>query len=104
MVKSAGFLKKLKNIGNLIGKGANWVNKNIIKPLNPIIDTALDFIPYGNTIKHVKNTVTKGLDLLDNWDDFRTTPNRKVQRMVETGGDIFLDTQRSNKDKKYDLW
>ena len=104
MVKSGGYLKKLKNLGKLIGKGANWVNQNIVKPLNPLIDTALDFVPYGNTIKNVKNTVTRGLDLLDNVDDFRTTPNRNVQRLVDTGSDIFLDTQRSKRDRKYDLW
>ena len=65
MVKSAGFLKKLKKIGNVIGKGATWVNKNILKPLNPILDTALDFVPGGSIIKTVKNGVSKGLDFVD---------------------------------------
>lgn len=104
MVKSAGFLKKLKNISNIVGKGVNWVNKNIVKPLNPIIDTALDFVPYGGIAKGVKNTISKGIDLLDDYQDYRTKPNRKIQRMVETGGDMLLDSQRSNKDRKYDLW
>lgn len=104
MVKSAGFLKKLKKIGDLVGKGVNWVNQNIIKPINPLIDTALDFVPYGGTIKTVKNTVTKGLDMLDNFDNFKIQPNRNVQKLVQTGGDIFLDTQRSDQERKYNLW
>ena len=99
MVKSAGFLKKLKKLGNLVGKGASWVNKNIIKPLNPVIDTALDFIPYGNVVKGVKNTVTKGLDALDNI--YQTQDNKRIQNLVATGADVVLDTQRSKQDKKY---
>lgn len=99
MVKSAGFLKKLKKLGNLVGKGASWVNKNIIKPLNPIIDTALDFIPYGSVVKGVKNTVTKGLDALDNI--YQTQDNKRIQDLVATGADVVLDTQRSKQDKKY---
>lgn len=99
MVKSAGFLKKLKNIGNLIGKGVSWVNKNIIKPINPIIDTALDFVPYGSTIKNVKNTITQGLDALDNV--YQTQDNKRIQNLIAGGADVLLDTQRSKQDQKY---
>ena len=100
MVKSAGFLKKLKKVGNIIGKGVSWVNKNIVKPLNPIIDTALDFIPYGNVAKGIKNTISNGIESLGN-KLYNTKNNNTIQNLVRTGADVLLDTQRSNQDRKY---
>ena len=97
MTKSVGFLKKLKKLGQLVGKGASWVNKNVVKPLNPIVDTALDFVPYGNTIKEVKNTISKGIDRY-----LPSAPSNKyVQKAVQFGADVALDTQRSKNDQKY---
>lgn len=97
MSKSAGFLKKLKKVGKLIGKGASWVNNNVIKPLNPIIDTALDFVPYGNTIKQVKDIASNVVD------EFapQAPTNRRVQDGVRFIADVGLDTQRSRADRKY---
>ena len=97
MVKSAGFLKKLKKVGNLIGKGASWVNNNIVKPLNPIIDTALDFVPGGSVIKTAKNFASSAID-----NYLPSAPsNRNVQNAVRFGTDVLLDTQRSRQDRKY---
>ena len=97
MVKSAGFLKKLKKLGNIIGKGVSWVNNNIVKPLNPLLDTALDFVPYGGTIKTVKNTISNGIDQL-----LPSAPtDNRVQEGVKFMTDFALDSQRSKKDKKY---
>ena len=100
MVKSAGFLKKLKKIGNMIGEGASWVNKNIIKPLNPIIDTALDFIPGGGIAKNVKNVISKGIDYLDD-NFYHTKSDDRIKNYVRKGADVLLDTQRSKQDQKY---
>lgn len=100
MVKSAGFLKKLKKIGNVIGQGATWVNKNILKPLNPILDTALDFVPGGSIIKTVKNGISKGLDFVDDA-FYNTKENKQIQNVVNTGADMLLDTQRAPRDRKY---
>ena len=100
MVKSAGFLKKLKKIGNVIGQGATWINKNILKPLNPILDTALDFVPGGGIIKTVKNGVSKGLDFIDDA-FYNTKENKQIQNVVNTGADMLLDTQRAPRDRKY---
>lgn len=100
MAKSAGILKKLKKVGKLIGKGASWVNNNIVKPLRPVIDTALDFVPGGKIIEPI-------LDGASNWLDknFQTTPNRRIKDGVRFGADVLLDTQRSKQDRKYDsLW
>lgn len=100
MVKSAGFLKKLKKIGNVIGQGATWINKNILKPLNPILDTALDFVPGGGIIKGIKNGVSKGLDFIDDA-FFKTEENKQIQDVVNKGADVLLDTQRAPRDRKY---
>ena len=97
MVKSAGFLKKLKKIGNLFGKGANWINNNIVKPLNPIIDTALDFVPGGGVIKGIKNTASNFLD-----NQYGTNSDNRITNFVSNAGDYFLDTQRlPSEGKKY---
>ena len=100
MVKSAGFLKKLKKVGNLIGKGTSWINNNIVKPLNPVIDTALDFVPGGSAIKTVKNFATNAID---NYLPSAPT-NKRVQDAVRFGADLALDTQRPQQDRKYGLY
>ena len=100
MGKSAGIFKKLKKIGNLIGNGASWINKNIVKPLNPIIDTALDFIPGGGVIKTAKNVVSKGLDYLGD-NVYNTQTDNRIGDTVRYGADILLDSQRAPRDKKY---
>ena len=96
MVKSAGIFKKLKNI---FSKGAKWINNNIVKPLNPIIDTALDFVPGGNIIRNVKDGASKFIDKLPGQD----YQNERVQRIVAQGADMLMDTQRAPKDKKYNF-
>ena len=96
MVKSAGFLKKLKKVGNLFGNGANWINNNIIKPLNPIIDNALDFVPGGNVIKGIKNTASNFLD-----NKYGTNSDNRITNFVSGAGDYFLDSQRSPGERKY---
>ena len=90
MGKSAGFLKRLKKIKDLIGKGSAWVNNNIVKPLNPIIDTALDFVPGGTVIKTVKNAASKFLD-----NEYGTEQDDRVAGFVKHTGNYFLDTQRT---------
>lgn len=100
MVKSAGFLKKLKKIGQLVGKGASWVNNNVVKPLNPIIDNALDFVPGGNIIKGAKNMASNFLD-----QQFGTASDKRITNFIDTTGDYFLDTQRAPQERKYgSLW
>ena len=100
MVKSAGIFKKLKKIGQLVGKGASWVNNNVVKPLNPIIDNALDFVPGGNVIKGAKNMASNFLD-----NQYGTNHDKRVTNFFDTAGDYFLDTQRSPQEKKYgSLW
>ena len=94
MVKSAGIFKKLKNI---FKTGAKWINNNIVKPLNPIIDTALDFIPGGGVAKTIKNSVSGFVDMIPG----QTEENEDVQRYVQQGVDVLLDTQRSPNERRY---
>lgn len=96
MVKSAGFLKKLKKIGNLIGKGASWVNTNIVKPLRPMIDTALDMTGLGSVAKPALNVASNWLD-----NNFGSSQNKQVQDATRLGADLFLDTQRPSSQRKY---
>lgn len=100
MVKSAGFLKKLKKVGQLIGKGASWVNTNIVKPLRPVIDTALDITGLGSVAKPALNMASNWLD-----NNFGTTQNKQIQDATRFGADFLLDTQRAPSQKKYGgLW
>ena len=98
MVKSAGFLKKLKKVKDLIGTGASWINKNVVKPLRPYIDTGLDMIgaPWA------KKIVDVGSNFIDEWDrrDGRTTSGGAAP-YIQRGVDMLMDTQRSEEDKKY---
>ena len=101
MVKSAGWLKKLKKVKDLIGSGASWVNKNVIKPLRPYIDTGLDMIgaPWA------KKIVDVGSNFIDEWDrkDGRNT-NTTAAPYIQRGVDMIMDTQRSEEDKKYNTF
>ena len=101
MVKSAGWLKKLKKVKDLIGSGASWVNKNVIKPLRPYIDTGLDMIgaPWA------KKIVDVGSHFIDEWDkkDGRNT-NTTAVPYIQRGVDMIMDTQRSEEDKKYNTF
>lgn len=99
MTKSAGFLKKLKKVGQLIGKGAGWINDNVVKPMRPVIDTALDMTGFG--------AAKPLLDIGSNWLDsnFKSKQNDAIRTGIEFGKDLFLDTQRAPSQKKYGgLW
>ena len=100
MTKSAGFLKKLKKVGQLVGKGASWVNENVVKPLRPVIDTALDMTGYGSIVKPILNAGSNWLD-----SNFKTEQNDAIKTGITFGKDLFLDTQRAPTQKKYGgLW
>lgn len=100
MVKSAGFLKRLKNLKDFVGKGASFINDNIVKPLRPIVDTALDMTGFGA----VKPILDMGSNFIDEtFGNSASTMhnNNRFKKGIELGADIFMDTQRAPKDKKY---
>ena len=100
MAKSAGFLKKLKKLGDLIGKGASWINTNVVKPLRPVIDTGLDMLGVGTIAKPAMNLASNWLD-----NTFGSTPNKQIQTGINVGADLLLDTQRAPSQRKYgNLW
>jgi hypothetical protein len=61
----AGILKRIKSFAPKLLTAANSVNK-FYKSFEPIIDVALDAIPYGSIGKQVLHGVSKGIDLVDN--------------------------------------
>ena len=105
MGKAAGFLKRLKKVKDLIGKGASWVNTNIIKPLDPIIDTALGMVPgVGGALKLAKDGVQNYLDknyavnenkrltnAVGKFGEMMTSPEYSVAGMVGKGIDYLAD-------------
>lgn len=95
MYKKAGYLKTLKKMKDFFGKGLSWVNNNIIKPLRPTIDTALDMTGYGNIGKKVLDYGSQFVDNLG----YKT--NNKPGNYIRQGADFLLDTQRSSQDRKY---
>ena len=61
MPKFIGWLKRAKKIKDIIGKGASWVNTNIIKPALPVAKKVLEATGYGS----IGNIIEKGSDLVD---------------------------------------
>lgn len=98
MVKFAGYLKRLKNLNDFVGKGAAWLNTNIIKPLKPLIKQGIEMAGYGQ----YSNLIDTASDVVDNYarnKNLKISPN--FGKYVSDGLDIALDTQRSNNDRKY---
>ena len=99
MAKSAGFLKKLKKIGQLIGKGAGWINDSIVKPLRPVIDTALDMTGVGSIAKPILNA---GSEFIDKYSGYKPSQSdARFGSFVRGAADFALDTQRAPAERKY---
>ena len=99
MVKSAGFLKKLKKLGTLIGKGVGWVNENVVKPLRPVIDTGLDMLGVGTFAKPALNMAS---NMIDKFSGYQSSPSdERAKQFIGVASDFALDTQRAPKDRKY---
>ena len=62
MVKFANWLKRAKKIKDVVGKGASWLNTNIVKPALPVAKKVLEATGYGT----IGNFIEKGSDLVDN--------------------------------------
>lgn len=91
MVKFAGFLKRAKKLGDVIAKGASWVNKNIVKPILPAAKTVLEATGFGS----VGNVIEKGSNLLDNvLEKQGYTAKDDISKYVKFGSEYLLDTQR----------
>ena len=103
MGKAAGLWKKIKQIGKTIGKGfgkaASWVNENIYKPGKNLIKPVFEMIDETGTLNKIADGASKMIDYGN--DKFGYTPDDSFGQFTETVGDVILDTQRSNKDKKY---
>ena len=84
----AGFWNRIKNIGLGGMKVANFINK-AYKTLQPLVDTALDVIPYGSLVKPVLHGISTGVDVANNLvSNISRGKTRKAQQDIETLGDI----------------
>ena len=98
MVNSAGILKRMKKLKDFVGKGASWINNNVVKPLRPVIDTGLDIM----NLSPMKKVIDVGSGLVDKWDEYdgRKT-NIKPRQYIEQGMDYLMDSQRTPSERKY---
>ena len=107
MVKSAGIFKKLKKVGNLLGKGASWVNNNIVKPMKPLINQGVNFASSALGVPMVGDALNSALDIGSNWLDsnFGSKSNKQIQNAARFGADLLMDTQKPQQNRKYgSLW
>ena len=104
MVKSAGFLKKLKKIGQLIGKGAGWVNENVVKPLKPLINQGVNFAAGAAGVPMLGTAINSAIDAGSSWLDsnFGGQENKQIKDFTRYGVDRIMDTQRAPPERKYD--
>lgn len=103
MVKSAGWLKKLKKVGDLIGKGASWVNNNIVKPMKPLINHGINFASSALGVPGVGAAINSGLDMASNYLDskYGTNSNKYITDISDNISDRIMDTQRMPSQRKY---
>lgn len=92
MVKFAGYLKRLKNLSDFVGKGVAWLNTNIVKPLKPLIKEGIDMAGYGQ----YTNLIDTASDVVDN---YARNKNLKISpsfgRYVSDGLNLAMETQRT---------
>ena len=88
-----GFHKKLKQIGQALGKGISWVNTNIAKPLQGVVEVATDVMGGPSIIPKIYNGVTNGIEYVSK--KLGYDPDATVRdTIVEPGKEMFIDTQR----------
>ena len=105
MAKSAGILKKLKKVGNLLGKGASWINNNIVKPMKPLINQGISFAAGAAGVPMLAPAINSAIDAGSNWLDnkYGTQSNEKYKNIARYGADLLMDSQRlPSDDLNYD--
>ena len=105
MVKSIGWLKKLKKIGDTIGSGASWINNNIVKPMKPLINQGISFAAGAAGVPMLAPAINSAIDAGSNWLDnkYGTQSNEKYKNIARYGADLLMDSQRlPSDDLNYD--
>ena len=94
-----GFHKKLKQIGQALGKGISWVNTNIAKPLQGVVEVATDVMGGPSIVPKIYNGVTNGIEMLSK--KLGYDPDSTIRdSIIEPGKEIFRDTQILPSDRK----
>jgi len=84
----AGFFKRVKDFAKKGLKGAKILN-DIYKMGQPIVDFALDMIPYGSLAKPVLHGISTGIDVADNLvNNVKKGRTKDVIQDVQTFGNI----------------
>ena len=103
MNKSAGWLKKLKKVTNAIGKGASWVNNNIVKPMKPLINKAINFGASAAGVPMVGTAINAALDYGSDYLDqtYGSSSNKTIMDASKHISDYIEDTQRFPSNRKF---
>ena len=94
-----GIHKKLKAVGNALGKGLSWVNTNVLKPLAPIAKFGMEALGAPSWAGNIYDGVTNIIDKGSKWLGYE--PDDTVKNGIETVTDVVLDTQRTKDERKY---
>ena len=98
MVKFANWLKRAKKIKDIVGKGASWLNTNIVKPALPVAKKVLEATGYGS----IGNFIEKGSDLLDNvLEKQGYKAKNDIGKYVKFGSEYLYDTQKLPSQRKH---
>lgn len=94
-----GFHKKLKKVGEALGKGISWVNTNIAKPLQGVVETATDLMGGPSWIPKVYNGITNGIEYVSEKLGYKPEETVK-EKIVQPVKEWFEDTQRLPSERK----
>ena len=104
VIKSAGFLKRLKNFGNKFIQGLDWVNDKIVKPVRKVTDPLVGATKWGGLINQGLDFASNTVDYLsdrsrENTNKNRITTEQRPKALAESRSGGLLPGQRP-----YDLW
>ena len=98
MVKFANWLKRAKKIKDVVGKGASWLNTNIVKPALPVAKKVLEATGYGS----IGNIIEKGSDLVDNvLEKQGYKAKNDIGKYVKFGSEYLYDKQKLPSQRKH---
>ena len=106
MGRSAGFFKKLKNVGSKIGHGlskaANWANSNIVQPFKPLISQAIDKLDKTGVASAVFDATTDAYDQHLQNKGTKMKRNETLAKGIELGTNIYNNVREKRYNKAFE--
>lgn len=104
VIKSAGFLKRLKNFGNKFIQGLDFINDKIVKPVRKITDPLVGATKWGGLINQGLDFASNTVDYLADRSRENTAKNRinteqRPKTLAESRPNALLPGR-----SQYDLW